>query len=464
MGPTDLPFVVMEGRERPMHVAGLQLFTTPPDAGPDHLRTVYEAAVADEAELHPLLSRRPGTKPIVGRLQWEQDDSIDLSYHVRHTGLPRPGAIRQLFEVVGRLHGTLLDRNRPLWESHLIEGIDDGRFAIYTKVHHALLDGVSAMRLLSDALSEDPDERDMPAPWAARSRVRRIRGVREDAVDRHLGPEDLLAGAIKGAAGFARLGYDAAAVSGRLAESIRHGLAEEAAVLPYQAPPSMLNVPITGARRFAADSWSLERVRAAGRALGGTLNDAVLAMCGGALRRYLESLDALPDDPLVAMVPVSLRGADDDAVGGNSVGVILTNLGTHTASGAERFELVKRSMDAGKARFEGLTPVQVMALSSPAFLPMATAPLFRFDGFRRPPYNLIISNVPGPRRTRYWNGSRMEGLYPVSIPMDGQALNITLSSYDDSLDVGLIGDRHRVPQLQRLLDHLEESLVELEDA
>lgn len=463
MDPTDLPFVVMEARERPMHVGGLQLYTAPPGAGPDYLRDVYESAIADETELHPLLCRKPGTKPVIGRLQWEEDHRIDLSYHVRHTGLPRPGRIRELLEVVGRLHGTLLDRNRPLWEAHLIEGLDDGRFAVYTKVHHALLDGVSAMKLLSDALSSDPDERDMPPPWAARSRIRRNRGP-QPSPDRGLpGVEDLVAGAISGAAGLARFGYDALAVSGRLADSIRHGLAEEAAVLPYQAPASMLNVPITGARRFAADSWSLERVREAGRRLGGTLNDAVLAMCGGALRMYMQDLDALPEAPLIAMVPVSLRTETQEA-GGTSVGVILANLGTHTASAAERFALVKASMDTGKARFEGLTPVQVMALSSPAFIPMATGPLFRFDGFRRAPYNLTISNVPGPKETRYWNGARMDGSYPVSIPMDGQALNITLSSYDGSLDFGLIGDRNAVPSLQNLLEHLEESLTELEEA
>lgn len=463
MAPTDLPFVLAEARERPMHVGGLQLFSTPEGADHDYLRSIYESALEDPRELHPLLTRRPGRTPIVGRFQWEKDDRIDLSYHVRHTGLARPGRIRELLEVVGRLHGTLLDRHRPLWEAHLIEGLDDGRFAVYTKVHHALLDGVSAMRLLSDALSTDPDERDMPAPWAARSR---IRGARASPQDTHegLNPlEAVAARALSGAAAVARFGYDAAAVSGRLTSTIRDGLEDAAAVLPYQAPPTMLNVPITGGRRFAADSWSLERIRSVGKRLGGTLNDTVLAMCGGALRRYLLSQDALPDTPLIASVPVSLR-RDGDTSGGNAVGIILANLATDVDSEAGRFEQVKASMDAGKARFEDLSQGQVMALSALAFLPVATGPLFRFESFRRPPFNITISNVPGPPETRYWNGARMDGSYPVSIPMDGQALNITLSSYDGSLDFGLIGDRNAVPHLQNLLDHLEESLVALETA
>ncbi len=462
MDPTDLPFVVMEARERPMHVGGLQLFTTPDDAGPDYLRDIYEASLEDPHELHPLLTRRPGKTPIIGRFQWEVDEKIDLSYHVRHTGLPRPGRIRELLEVVGRLHGSLLDRNRPLWEAHLIEGLDDGRFAVYTKVHHALVDGMSAMRMMSDALSTDADERDMPPPWAARTRIRQARGP-EPERDGITGLSDVVAGALSGAAGVARFGYDTIGVSSRLLNTVRDGMRDHANVLPYQAPPTMLNVPITGARRFAAQSWELDRIKAAGARLGGTLNDTVLAMCGGALRRYLLEQDALPDTPLVGMIPVGLKKADDEA-GGNSVGVILANLATHTDSGAERFEFVKKSMDAGKAQFEGLSPAQVIALSSLSALPMATAPLFRFEKFRRPPYNVTISNVPGPREARYWNGARLDGSYPVSIPMDGQALNITLSSYNGSLDFGLIGDRNAVPHLQRMLDHLEESLNELESA
>ena len=462
MDPTDLPFVVMEARERPMHVGGLQLFTTPDDAGPDYLRKIYESAISDSAELHPLLARRPSRTPVVGRVQWEIDRHIDLSYHVRHTGLARPGGFEQLLEVVSRLHGTLLDRNRPLWEAHLIEGLDDGRFAVYTKIHHALLDGVSAMKLLSDALSTDPDERDMPPPWAARSR---IRAGRPEPAPRTPGNrlEELAAGVLGGAAGLARFGYDTVAVGSRLTDLVRDGLTEHAAVLPYQAPETMFNVPITGARRFAARSWSLDRIKAAGAALGGTLNDTVLAMCGGAFRRYLLAHDALPDTPLVAMVPVSLRSPDDPG-GGNSVGVILANLGTHTDSPAERFELVKASMDSGKAHLRGLSPGQAMVMSSLAFLPMATSPMFRFDGFRKPPYNVTISNIPGPPETRYWNGARMDTSYPVSIPIDGQALNVTLSSYAGSLDFGIIGDRNAVPELQVLLDHLEASLAELESA
>lgn len=459
MDPMDLPFMLMEARERPMHVGGLQLFTTPEGADADYLRNIYEQALEDPTELHPLLARRPGNTPILGRMMWEKDKRIDLSYHVRHSALPRPGRIRELLEVVSRLHGTLLDRNRPLWEAHLIEGLEDGRFAVYTKVHHALVDGVSAMRLLSDALSTDPDERDMSPPWAARSRIRAAKPQPEPRPPGSI-LEEVAATALTGLSAVARVGYDVVGTTGRLTQSIRDGLSEHAAVLPYQAPRSMFNVPITGARRFAADSWSQERIKKVGRNHGATLNDTVLAMCGGALRRYLLDHDALPDESLIASIPVSLR--TDDSAGGNSVGIILANLGTNTASPAERFELVKASMNAGKARFDGMSQGQIIALSAVAFGPMVAGPLFRFESFRRPPFNLVISNVPGPPEPRFWNGARMDGNYPLSIPMDGQAMNITLSSYAGSIDIGITADRNAVPHVQRLLDDLEDSLQELE--
>ncbi len=356
MDPTDLPFVVMEARERPMHVGGLQLFTAPADADRDYLRGIYENAIASRDELHPLLRRRPGRSPIVGRYQWEDDDRIDLGYHVRHTGLPRPGRIRELLEVVGRLHGTLLDRNRPLWEAHLIEGLDDGRFAVYTKVHHALLDGVSAMRLLSDALSTDADERDMPPPWAARTRVRQSRG--DDLLHRRLatpGSKRWWPAAISTAAGLARFGYDTVAVGSRLARSIHDGLATEAAVLPYQAPPSdaerahhrrpPLRGPVVVPRPHEGGRDTPRRHPQRRRPRHVRRRSASLPARSRRPPRHAADRHGAG---LAAKAPPTGRW--------NAVGVILADLATHTASAAERFALAKASMDAGKARFAGLRP------------------------------------------------------------------------------------------------------------
>ncbi|MBW3620098.1 MAG: wax ester/triacylglycerol synthase family O-acyltransferase [Actinobacteria bacterium] len=448
---TDAAFLMAETRSKPLHVGGLQLFKLPADATIEDISRLFDEALA-HGDVDPRLRIRPTHLFGVGPLAWSEDTQLDLEYHVRHSAVPRPGRIRELLALVSRLHGTLLDRNRPLWEGHLIEGLEDGgTFAVYSKVHHSLMDGVSAMRRLERSLTPDPDERGVPPFWA----LGRSRGS---------GPAEespsLPARAVRAAAEGVKT---VAGVTQASVRALVEGIWTEAAALPYQAPASMLNVPITGARRFAADSWSIERLHAVAKATDATVNDVLLGMCAGALRRYLLSHDALPAEPLVAMVPVSLRDEADESAG-NQVGLILCNLGTHHADPERRFEVVRRSMREGKLRLRGLTPAAVMALSAVSFAPVILGPLTNLPGFRRPPFNVIISNVPGPREKLYWNGAEMTGIYPVSVPYDGQALNITVTSYAGSLEVGLVGCRRSVPSLQKLLDHLEESLTELERA
>jgi WS/DGAT/MGAT family acyltransferase len=222
----------------------------------------------------------------------------------------------------------------------------------------------------------------------------------------------------------------------------------------------MLNVPITGARRFAAQGWPLERVRAVGAAAGATVNDVMMAMCAGALREYMLELGALPDKPLVAAVPISLRGAE--GVGGNAVGIILCALATDVADPALRLALISESMRRGKEFYRGMSQLQITALSAIPFAPLALSLVPGAVKVTPPAFNLLISNVPGPDHPLYWNGARMTGMYPVSIPYEGQALNITVTSYDGHLEFGLTGCRRSVPRLQRLLGHLEDALAGLE--
>lgn len=456
MPVTDSMFLLAESREHPMHVGGLQLFRPPPDAGPDYLGDLHRQLLADQ-DVRPLFRRRPrGPVSSLGQWAWAEDQDLDLEYHLRLSALPRPGRIRELLELTSRLHGSLLDRHRPLWEFHLIEGLADGRFATYNKVHHALVDGVAAMRLLERSLSEDPDATELRAPWS-RSTARRA-GPRP-AAGSPLGTLRAAAGAVGDLAG---LGPRLA----RLAIDALRGQAS--ATLPFQAPRSIFNVPITGARRFAAQGWPLQRVKAVGRASGTTVNDVVLAMCSGALRQYLLDLAALPDRSLVAAVPLSLRsgpaGAAADSTAGNAVGMILTTLGTDLADPAARLAAVHESMRLGKAAYAGLTPLQVLAVSGLAVAPLALTPIPGVVQLSPPPFNLIISNVPGPAKPLYWQGARLEGTYPVSIPYEGQALNITVTSYADELEFGLIGCRRSVPSLQRMLTHLDTALIGLERA
>ena len=443
--PTDSVFLLGESREHPMHVGGLQLYEPPEGAGRGYVREFYDQLVA-QRDFQPTFLKRPATFwGGIANLGWSLDKDIDIDYHVRRSALASPGRVRELLELTSRLHSTLLDRHRPLWETHIIEGLKDGRFAVYTKFHHALIDGVSALKLMQRALSSDPDDTEIRAPWSL------PKPKRKHSSQSPLSSLMHTAGSV-------------AALAPSTVSLARAALFEQRLTLPFAAPRTMLNVKIGGARRCAAQSWSLDRIKSVKKAAGVTVNDVVLAMCSGALRYYLLDHGALPDTPLIAMVPVSLRTEEEADVGGNLVGAILCNLATDTDDPVQRLETISDSMRSNKQVFSQLPRFQALALSA---MNMASLSLAAFPGWvasTAPPFNLVISNVPGPSQPMYYGGARLDGNYPLSIALDGQALNITLVNNADSMDFGLVGCRRSVPHLQRLLAHLESSLKDLERA
>jgi diacylglycerol O-acyltransferase len=455
MSPADSLFLTVESRQTPMHVGGLQLFRPAADFGSvrDYVQTLMVSD--DVAPLFRKRARRSLTS--AAQWGWEPDGQFDIDYHVRHNSLPRPGRVRELLALCSRLHSTLLDRARPPWEMHVIEGLDDGRFALYFKIHHALIDGVSAQRLLQSVLTRDPLQRNLPAPWANRPTPAQLVAAEEARGGRGL--LELPVGVVRSAL---ELAADAAGLPSALVKSVNRSIHDQSAPLSFAAPKSMFNVPITGARRFAAQSWPLERIRRIRKSTGVTVNDVVLAVCSGALRGYMESLGALPDDPLIAMVPVALRPRGREA--GNAVGAVMCNLGTDRSDPADRLHVVHHSMEEGKKALHGMSPLQIMAMTGIGMSPLLLQTIPGLADLVRPPFNLIISNVPGPRVPLYLDGARLDGIYPLSIPYHGQALNITCTSYADQLAFGLTGCRRRVPHLQRLLGHLDEELGALEKA
>ena len=328
-----------------MHVGGLQLFEKPEGAGRDYTRKLYEH-FSQQDDIAPLFLKRP-TRGITtaGQWVWTQDDNFDLEYHFRHSALPKPGRIRELLDLCSRLHSTRLARERPLWEAHLIEGLRDGRVALYTKLHHSLVDGISAMRLMQNVMSTDPDERDMPPLWAARPKTKKRD---RDEAEGNLAavPMDALRSALG-------ITADAAGLPGALIKTLRSGLKNETSALSLYAPRTMFNTTITGSRRFAAEGWPLERLRAIGKATDTTLNDVVLAMCSGAIRSYLVDHDSLPDSTLVSMVPVGLHPKDAKGTdGGNAVGAVMVRLGTDLDDPADRLTSIHQSMMTGKEALE----------------------------------------------------------------------------------------------------------------
>ena len=450
LSPVDQLFLYLEKRQQPMHVAGLQLFSFPEGAGPKYVselaRSIREYS-SPEPPFNQRLTRR------FGQYQWMEDQQFDMDHHFRHEALPKPGRIRELLSLVSAEHSNLLDRERPLWEAHLIEGIRGRQFALYTKVHHSVVDGISAMRMGMRALSPDPEERDLPPVWAYKPK-KRGRGLPSNPVDAVSSLARLTTGASRQIATVPALAREIYSVTQKAKDDPNF-------VSIFQAPDTILNQCITGSRRFAAQSYSLDRLKRLSGAFNCTLNDVVLSMCGHALREYLISQNALPDRPLIAMVPMSLR--KDDSAGGNQIAMILANLGTHICDPANRLRVVQASVREAKKRFSQMSPEEILNFTA---LSMAPTGLNLLTGLapKWRAFNVIISNVPGPREPLYWNGARLEVMYPVSIVLDRIALNMTLTSYRGQIEFGLIACRRTLPSMQRLLDYLEQSIRELEIA
>jgi len=463
MSPADSMWLLAESREHPMHVGGLQLFEPPEGATASDVRAAFDATLANDTAAQRFRQRPTRSWSSFGQWAWEEDSGFDLGYHVRHDALPQPGGMRELLDLCSQLHSAPLDRHRPLWEMHLIEGLNDGRFAVYTKFHHAFADGVSAMRLLAQSLSEDPTDRAMPAVWDMKDPEPAGPASEEPAVETgdSGGVLGLPAAAVRGAASL--LG-GAAGLGSALAGTVVRALREQGGSLSFAAPNTILNVPIAGARRYAARSWPIERLRLIAKASDATVNDVVLAMCSGGLRTYLQSQEALPEVPLIAAVPVSLRGGPDESQAGNSFGVLMCNLATHSADAAQRLETVRTSMLEGKESMIGMSSSQILAVSAAGMVPAALHVVAGSSGAVRPPFNVVISNVPGPRTPLYWNGARLDGLYPIAFPQEGQALNITCTSSDDAIAFGLTGCRRALPDLEAILGHLDTELEALETA
>ena len=457
----DKGFLTSENRETPMHVASLGLYTLPDGADEQQFLHDLASNVRNaQALLPPFGDRlRLGRLGLAGSSYWEPDAAMDMDYHVRHSALPKPGRFRELFNLTSRLHGTLLERSRPLWEMHVIEGLQNRQFAVYTKTHHAAVDGARSIHISRSMLSTDPDHVLEESPLSLQSWQRYKNALRSGKQMPHTDEE------LRNVADVLKSTFDSSTNLARALSAFSKTWAGRggALSLPHQQVPiSSLNHSIHGARRFVAQSWPFSRIEAIGKAFGGTFNDAVLAMCSGALRQYLKTHAELPEQPLKSMVPVSLR-REGDLESGNAIAAISANLATDVADPARRIQAIIASVRAGKAFYAGMSPKEIELVSAVLQAPtMLLLPLGLMA--RLPPYNVAISNVPGIRETMYWNGARMDGSYPVSIVTDGMAMNITLITYDQNVDFGIVACRKSVPQVQRFIDYMEEALVALEDA
>lgn len=440
--PIDFIFLSLEKRQQPMHVGGLFLFQIPENAPASFIQNlVADIRNSKSIPIPPFNNKLNG-------LFWDEDEEFDLDHHFRHIALPQPGRILELLTYISQEHSSLIDRAKPLWTCHIIEGIEGNRFAMYFKIHHAMVDGIAGMRLVEKSLSQDPNAKSIVPPWCVEGP--RAKRLKEPNVSRF---KKIMNGVMGQLGSTPRVMYE-------LSQTVMKDMGRNPDyVSSFQAPSSILNQRVSSSRRFAAQSFEFDRLRHISKSLGVTINDIVLAICSGALREYLLSQDALPKKPLIAMVPASVR--DDDSSMSNHITMILANLGTHKEDPLERLAIVRRSVQNAKEKFKRMNSNQILNYSAFVY---SAAGLNIASGLlpKRQAFNLVISNVPGPREPLYWNGARLDALYPASIILDGQALNITMTSYLDKLEVGLTACRNALPKMQNLLTHLEEEIQRFE--
>lgn len=473
----DVSFLVMETPNTYGHVNGLSIYERPsPDFDPfTEVRNRMNIMVD---HLEPLRRKLVEVPFELDRPYWIEDADFDIDFHVRHLGLAPPGAADQLAEQVARIIGRRMDRSRPLWEAYVIEGLADGRWALLQKTHHATIDGASGVIMLKMFTDDAPDEvyAYEHKPWVGEEPPSRGEMLQRAARNIALNPlrgMRLGLGMVRDVADAAGVASVSDAVStarkqlgaiGRRNDPSHASENDGASVsIPLSsAPPTPWNNSVTPHRRFAMRSMQLSNLKRLKESTGGTLNDVVMAICAGALREYLILHDALPDEPLRAMVPVSIRTGEEEDPWTNRVSAIVAELPTNCDDPLERVALCREAMQAAKRQFE-LVPAEALAEATTYTSPVVAASAIRLVSRLRladrmnSPINVIISNVPGPRDPLYFAGAKLDAYIPVSTISDGIGLNITVHSYEDRMDFGLISDRELVPDLWSLVDmHIDE--------
>ena len=446
-----------------MHVGIVLILTPPPDADEHFVDGLYIDSLIGSHRLDPRLRRHPHRGlDTAGIWVWRDLPEVDLRAHVRRATLPPGSGVEELWDFVSTAHSGRLDMSAPLWTSYLIDGLDDGRFAVYIKIHHIVIDGVGGLQMISDSLSTDPELRSMPPFHADKARAASADAT--PVAHRRL-PTPF--GAIRAVADAAAAGVD---LTRRVAEAelanIVGSLVSDAVVAPLEAPQTRFNTRLGPNRAAAGTSLDRERIRAVQEAAGVTGNDVVTALIAGALRIWLADRDELPRRTLVAMCPVSIRSHDTSgaAEGGNQFGLGLCPLGTDIEDPTERLALIHDAMTNIKHQVSSKGPDAMLAVMGPAIGSTVVLPLLPFGTAIPPSCNLAISNVPGPREQMYFNGAHLDEIYPVSTAFDGMGLNVTVCSYAGRLQVGYVTDADVMGDVGALVALTERALTELESA
>jgi diacylglycerol O-acyltransferase len=448
----DGGFLLTESHHSPKHIGVLIEFEFPKGKGSAWLRKMLD----EMRGIAPGFPFNQRVKSLAGlRYELEFDEQMEIDYHVRHTVLPSPGNNKQLLDVLGRMHANLLDRERPLWEFHLIEGLSGRRFAFYIKIHHSLCDGITFGRWLEGCTSKSPEDKFTPPIWGRDQSPGEVEG-------RDLNYLKLIIDGVKNLGG----GIDAAIGMSKLtAKMVQRRFFEKDSniALPLSAPKTSINVTTGAARTLSFTSYSLEELRAIGKSQGGSINDVIMTMCDLAMSRYFDQHGDYPEGPLVAYMPVNIRTDDDDG-DGNLVTLLQVKLASSHQEPLAAFQEVHESILSAREVFSGVSRTAVQYYSLMVALMSLFEEVLKLDRILPPVNNLVISNVPGPQHTMYFQGAKVTGMYPISTLPPITALNVTAVSYAGRLYFGLIAGRSVVPDLAMLTSCLDAVFLELAEA
>ncbi len=482
----DTGFLSAETRTTFLHISSLMVLDS---ERPDGSRvTVPELRAVLEERMHeiPLSRRRLVEVPFqLDNPYWIDDADFDPSFHIRHLAVPSPGDEKELAELVAYLASTPLDRNRPLWETYFIEGLAGGDLAILTKVHHASVDGVGGIELLATLLDLEPHPREAaPDEWEgepepspgdllvrafqrALARPRRLMRFQRNVFESFARTNPRAVPFFPLLPLLGNLGTAGIALFSNLLQPPPSTQPEATSLHdPARIPRTVFNGMISSGRRFAYGSVSLDDVKRIGKEHGATVNDVVLAIVADTLRPWFLARGELPDEPLTAMVPISIRSEDADGNMGNQVTMVVSPIHTHIDDPGERVRAIHDTMQAVKAE-QATVPDELLQdfaeFASPALAALAArgAAAVHIVDRIEPLANLTISNVPGPQFPLYAGGAKVKGLWPCSALADGMGLNVTVVSYDGDVCFGVLGCRKQLPDAWELVDELPRAVERL---
>jgi len=452
----DAAFLYLENAGVTMQVQAIMILDPSTVPGGYSFEKV-KAHLAERLPLLPEFRQRLAFVPFdLHRPVWFHDPDFDLDYHVRHIAVPDPGTMDQLMDVIGGIAGRQLDRSRPLWEFWIIEGIENGAVALFARMHHATIDGVSGASLATSILDLEPAPTAPPPidDWEPEHRPSDLELVRYALESRLRRPMPL-------AMALATPKIVRSVVN---VAQVRRDPHRPTGGVPLTAPRTVFNAPLTPHRRVGIASVPLDEVKAVKTALDCTVNDVVLATATGALRTYLQSIDALPDRPLLAACPVSIREENDDIESANKVSAMFVSLPTHLDDPAARVEALRAATQGAKEEHNAVgarTIMELGELGGPLTFGLASRLLGGLARQGPVPVNVVISNVPGPPFPLYLAGARLVSMLPLGPPIDGAGLNITVLSYIDRMDWGFIACRELAPHFPRLPNAIPDAHAEL---